>query len=520
MAAEQKPSTATLNEIVSSLSAEAAHRVIAGLTAMPEEKRQAFAAVADSLRGVAMRRRGQHARRIFTRILEPVLSPRERQLTRDGIVGVFHRVDVAGIWGWLAGRIGAETIERLQAAFQPLVTETGAAAFQSDMAREMRAFLRTQAIQALEAALRGPDTPKVLAEINERRARDRRGRDELRSLGRADLQLVRDILVHEDLVLPFVPLIRASLAEGRLPKQFATASLKLFLGHAEKGTTGDILPVLLPLVALGIEDDPRLACSVLGDPKLPANQRSHLMTGLARHLAGRCETTAATILRRATHGDEGHMGEAMRRFATTLEACTTAGLFRDTVQATAARATVNHHVLDVRERVEPILLRIMIEALRRPLGDSDPFGTYRRTLADLDAWRTILATLPFAVPEVEPSDQALLAQMKNGLVAVISGEGAGDGLRYRRLLDIDACARRIGGSAAAWIGPLDRWAFVITLERLEQDAPLAPEERLLARDIAEIARLELNRSRRWKDQLLVDYVALADRRLNSPDRPS
>jgi hypothetical protein len=511
-----------IEKLIDGLEPERARDVLKRLEDITVTRPDREAAIREALSRAANRRRAQHARRLFTEVLHPVLvaDARAEALGWDA-PGLLHRIDAAALWALLAtgapavvARVQSELARRARAA--PL-DEVMALPESVAMADE----LCSAGVAALDALLADRRSEAALERLNALRAdeaRRRRVAGRLRPWAARDAAFMRDLLVMRDMAMPLLaPEATAMGARGWPGGDAAVAS---FAGVVAGTGRSPVLAALAPLTALNRSGDFGPAVRFLSTVT-EERACAVLLDGIARHV----EVVSAAFADRlsALTGVAGAgplvlpadrvagIAAALDAFERAMGAC--AGL--DLLASPRVGARCRDALAALLSRVEKGPYKVLlarVEACSRLLPAPD-HEAVAAMLGVVQRWRAGLSDQVFwgsGHTEFKDDAQATLrAAFKRALAPETH---PGPIPRFGHLRRIEELARGVGVSVARWLDPPNPGFVRAATERLAAPEPLHPVEADLVRAAVASAQAELAKIRHWKDAALVALVEAAGRR--------
>jgi hypothetical protein len=455
--------------------------------------------------------RRQHARRLFTSLVEPFLVAEDALLALDA-PGFLHRADLGALWTVLAEipaicRLGT-AIDREVAglAADRLVDDV----LESGVGRRLRDRLREAALAELDALRAGRAATEALLErVNAARAallRQMRVDTMPRRIGTADLDGWIDALRHAPTLLDLAgtPIPCTRLADrvracvAAVPAQDGrwSAGWLPLLAEIHRGRALDAAAAIL--ATLGAGESARLP----------------LHAALAARLGASCRRFAA----RLRAGDAGSAERELPLLTELLRLHESLDLFSVRETGRMAALHVEEMIASVETDVLPPLAARASAAAEAcgPVPDLD--ATLAR-LACVTAWAGALESRHLVWPGDRNRwrrrlSERIAAVLKDALLR--PGEECG---RMAQVLRLARLADALGDPIEERMRPVDRSYVRLLAGRLGDPAPLDPVERRLIGRMTAKAETELSLIRHWKDPDLVRLVELARPRLAAGDVP-
>ncbi|HEV7371300.1 hypothetical protein [Arenibaculum sp.] len=449
--------------------------------------------------------RRQHARRLFTGLVEPFLVAEDALLDLHA-PGFLHRADLGALWTALAeipavGRLGAAVDQEVAAlAADRLVDEV----LRSDVGRRLQAHLRETALRELDAR-RGDRaaTGALLERVNAARAallRQMRVETAPRRVGTADLDGWIDALRHAPALLDVAgaPVRPALLAER-------TRSCLAAIPAPEGRWSPGWLPLLAEIYRGRALDAAASALAALGPGEAA---RLPLHAALAVRLGASCRRFAACL----------RTGDAA---AASRELPLLGGLMRlhETLDLFSARETGRTAALHVEEMIAGVEAAVLPQLAARAAAAAeahDQVPDLDATLARLDCvgrWAEALRSRQLVWPGDREGWRRRLTERIAGVLKEVLLRRGADGERMAQLRRLARLADALGDPICERMRPVDRSYVGLLTSRLAEPEPLDEVERGLVERMAAKAEAELSLIRHWKDPDLVRFVELARPRL-------
>ncbi|WP_207478601.1 hypothetical protein [Arenibaculum pallidiluteum] len=504
-----------IERLVQGLSPERARAVLERLAGLEVTRPEREAALRAALSRAANTKRTQHARRLFTDVLAPVLATdsRAQELGSDA-PGLVTRADAAALWS-----LTAETRPAVVTRIQDVLSSEAARAPLSeiltrDTAVGMADELCSACVAALDELIAG--RPKgALERVEAVRSAESRRRGisaRPRPWSRADLLFLRDLLALRDIALPVVTAVRKGTAAPT-----ASQSLAAIVVETERSP---VLAALVPLTMMNIQAEFRDACSFLALVSDGAVV-GVVLAGLARHL-----TVAAEMLgdRLATVGGSVGSGplawseergrdlrKALMRFSDAMGAAADLDLLKNPRVGAQCRDAL----ASMMGRVEKGPYRVLmdrVEACSRAHPAPDHAAVVS-VLGMLNDWRSSLSDQIFWGSAHTAFRSDVEATLAAAFKRALAPDGHQDTLaRFGHLQRIEELARGMGSSTARWLEPPGPGFVRVATDRLGLPAPLHPIEADLIRVSVEAAKAEMALIRHWRDPALLALSEAAARR--------
>lgn len=470
--------------------------------------------------------RHAHARRQFTELFEPYLTPHAWLLgERYGAPGVVHALDVGGLWSGLVAKSLGPLARKVDAALAAMAQEEPLyLLLRRPEALALKEELRVAAAQALAAAMKDHAAALALLQAaNTWRARE---------AGLKELGVEPRALTSDDLSL-----FLAILASGQA---YVTAA------HlAERGASGGwggrmgpdpslnpehraLLNGLTLLATLDRHRDYPGVLAHLMDPQTAI--RAGLPEAINRHLSYVCHRLAALLARLAgaeegarrplmiAAADKRELELELGHLDSLLALCDQFDMLGASRMGALARDTLGWMIQKIERALYPYLTtRVIIATQARGV-----FGVDHAALAWMldfvSRWRAIVSRgLHWGMAYGDFRDHVMEELVATFRAAFIRADRpARDRLvQAARAAEL---ADALGVDLRRRMTLLDRGLVQTARECLLSPDPLTGTDHGLLRAITELATRELERTRHWRDPALADFVALARARLSGADR--
>lgn len=449
--------------------------------------------------------RRQHARRLFTSLVEPFLVAEDALLALDA-PGFLHRADLGALWTALTeipaiGRLGAAVDREVAGlAADRLVDDV----LDSGVGCRLRDRLRETALAELDARRAGRAATEALLErVNAARVallRQMRVDTAPRRVGTADLDGWTDALRHAPtlLALAGAPIPSARLADR---VRACVAAIPARDGRWSAGW----LPLLAEIHrgrALGT------AAAILATLGAEEAARLPLHAALAARLGASCRRFAA----RLRAGDAGSAERELPLLTELLRLHEALDLF----SARETGRTAAFHVEEMIASVETGALPPLAARASAAAEADEPVPDLDATLARIACvarWADGLESRHLVWPGNRGHWRRQLSERITTVLKDVLLSPGEDRGRMAQVLRLARLADALGDPIEERMRPVDRSYVFLLTSRLADPAPLDPVERRLIGRMTAKAEAELSLIRHWKDPDLVRLVELAWPRL-------
>lgn len=516
-----------IKRLLSGLSPEKARAILDNLDGLVVSRPERASAIRESLVRITNRSRVQHARRLFTGALEPLLvADKWSAVLGWSAPGLVHRFDIGALWSLLTHEQPAvvlETQQRLERMAEKTPLDDVLA---SAEALRLRDVLCDLLVGMLDRALSSRrDLPRMLERIDAFRQKEARSRKLTPPPPKLDehrLTFLRDVFGLRDLAAPLVE--KALLAHGRgRTLESMEEPLRAFASFVAATGRMPALAALVPLTLLHAKRDygAVAAFATLG---LGTEATEATLSALELHLRVVCAETSEALT-----GLSGNPGAGPLVFAQDQveRAEATLASFRKAMAATEQLDLLSHarlgaacrgHVSAMLKQVEKNCYQVLQDRIGINVFGPRTAGDAERCVlltGILRSWHATLGEQVFWGSGYSRFKSDLGDLLKTGFrKALETGSNASARDGFARLGLVARLMAALGESVSPWLDPPPPSFLRVARERLADPAPLGTQEAQLLEPAVDAARRELARVRYWKDAVLVDFVEAASARLN------
>jgi hypothetical protein len=487
------------------------------------------------------RPRPNRARRLFTSLVEPLLTDDPVLLEAGGsesVPGLIQRADLAGYWAALLASGFAAVADAVQARLDVLCADTVIEdVFRTAEAHALRERLRRSALDVIEAESKAAQkrTRFVTAVNAERNA------DITRRFGWTEAPLpvtwkaveqfrallavsegalpILDSLGHDipggaassDAAIEYAALVQAiATLEGRFPTEpdRAVAIIHAVAVALHRRARYDlIVPILRPHAA-----DHGAAA-----PQIAAAMTSHLRgtaRAIVRQLSAVCpvrDAFEAVVLDAAARST---LDALLDRYAAVLEATVKAGLIDHQALRFPVRVAYGELQAAIEKTVIPRLAARVAAAGAARFQPVMDHADVVRLASWLTLWTATMNRVSLTgETAVAWRDEAIADLRKEFDAAIRLEPGADLLLRMGHLARLHELLSSLGGDITQWLMVISVNTLSIIRRRLEDPSPLAPAEAAIAQCYLGLVEAEMKRTRHWQVNELAEFRDIARRRV-------
>lgn len=520
------PDPDDIQRLLTGLSPEKARTILENLDGLVVSRPERVSAIRDSLVRITNRSRVQHARRLFTGSLEPLLVADKRAAALGwSAPGLVHRLDIGALWSVLAQDQPAAVLEAQRRLEQMAANAPLDEALASTEAVRLRDALCDLLITALDRALASrKDLSKMLDRIDafrQKEARSRKLTPPPPKLDEQRLVFLRDVFGLRDLAAPLVEKALLAQARGRKLESMEEA-LRAFASFVAATGRAPALAALVPLTLLHARRDYGAVASfaTLG---LGTEATEATLGALELHLRVICAEMADELT-----GLSGNPGAGPLVFTQEQaeKAEATLGSFGKAMEAAEQLDILSHarlgaacrsHVSAMLKQVERICYQVLQDRIGvnvlGPRGAGDAERCVRLT-ETIRAWHSTLGDQVYWGSGYGRFKSDLGDLLKTAFRKALENNAhASAADSFARLGLVARLMGAVGESVSPWLDPPPPSFLRVARERLADPASLGMMEVQLLEPAVDAARRELARVRYWKDAVLLDFVEAASARL-------
>ncbi len=487
------------------------------------------------------RRRPNRVQRLFTEIFEPFLCGDEVLLQNaDGIPGLLPRTHVAALWDQLRQEAFQEMVTGVQSLISRMAeTQLLEDVLKTDMATSAREAMRDMACRHLETVFAAPDRLQGFI--------DRLARGVARRTGRAPLT-ERQIATARPVTRQFLSLVMCVLTGteeldlaleefwARCPNQpdglagayqqgKLLARISYSASHHLGSTDGDLSTQIVPLLVLNLQSRYETVAHFVRrtEPRQGA-ETGLIQDALLGHLTAcrmmlRWDFTATLNLDDRLRGatiqvpdtDRERFEHLRHRVDRIYRALSLAGMTEDSRKARAVQYIWNETleflgtkvITAVEGRLPPVLSG-------RGEGTLD-FDDVAWLVSYLWRWQKMSVAFETYYPRFEQMRQHIMDDLERSVEqAMRTGLGETSEERLGHLVRLNRIATIFDADILKWIPISSQNMIDVVTARLRSRQPVSADEQPLIDGFAQLARLELRKSRYWQSDDLITVVALAD----------